>query len=247
MSFVGHAFVDWDDTIAENIRYFNQTEEANSQLIARLTGHDAAAVLRRGQELDLAVARRMGLVRESLSVAWLECYREFARTAGMKPDAEAEAALQRACQMPYEVRQELIAGAAETLTWLHQSGFEVTIWTAGDEAVQTRKIRESGLKALVHRAQVVVDKTAARLKEAVGDRDLGRCFVVGNSLHSDIRPALALGVTAVHVPAETWAYDQSRVDLTDPAYHRVERLTDLPDLLSRRFALAGRVAGAELA
>lgn len=77
----------------------------------------------------------MGLVRESLSVAWLECYREFA-AAGRAPDPATEEAIRCACQIPYEARQELLPGAAETLGRLHQLGLEITIWTAGDEAVR---------------------------------------------------------------------------------------------------------------
>jgi putative hydrolase of the HAD superfamily len=234
---VGHAFVDWDDTIAENIRYFNQVEEANAHLIARLTGTDPAVVRRRGQEIDVATARRMGLVRESLSTAWVECYLEFCAGVRMTPSVETEDAIRRACRLPYETRQELLPGAAETLGWLHESGFEVTIWTAGDPEVQKRKVRESGLAGLVHRAEVVLDKTPERLAAVIGERERGRCFVVGNSVHSDIRPALAVGVLAVHVPAETWAYDHGRLDLSDPNYRMVERITEVSPLLSDLFGV----------
>lgn len=241
MGYIGHAFVDWDDTIAENIRYFHETEATSAGLIARATGADPEAVRRRGQELDLATARRLGLVRESLSTAWLECYREFCAGAGLGPDRAVERTIFEACQFPYETRQDLLPGAAETLAWLYDSGFEVTIWTAGDSAVQRRKIRESGLSRLVHREVVVVDKTPERLRAALEERETSRCFVAGNSMHSDIRPALALGVLALHIPVETWAYDQARVDLSDSNYHRVEGITDLPRALARRFPALGEV------
>lgn len=235
VGFVGHAFVDWDDTIAENIRYFEETEEANSLLIARATGADPATVRTRGREIDLETARRMGLVKESLSTAWVACYREFALARGLAPEAETEQALVRACRYPYEVRQELRPGAAETLAWLYGNGFEVTIWTAGDHNIQLRKIRESGLTETIHRAQVVPDKTPERLREAVGDRDPARCFVVGNSIHSDIRPALAVGLLAVHVPAETWAYDHGHLDVGDPRYREVRDIRQVPSTVSAWF------------
>jgi putative hydrolase of the HAD superfamily len=238
MRFAGHAFVDWDDTVAENIRYFNMTEEANSTLIARLTGFTPDFVLKRGREHDVAVARRMGLVRDSLWTAWVECYREMCGQKGLAPDAATEEAIRRSCQMPYEVRQELLPGAPEMLAWLHERGFEVTIWTAGDQDVQSRKIAESGLAHLVHRTQIVPDKTPERLSLAMGEREPGACFVLGNSIHSDIRPALAVGVLGVHIPTETWAYDHGRLDLSDPNYHQIDRITDLPAALTSRFRLA---------
>jgi putative hydrolase of the HAD superfamily len=238
MRFAGHAFVDWDDTIAENIRYFREAEARAARLIAERTGADLAAVAKRGAELDVEVARRIGLVKESLATAWVACYREFCAQSGVPVDPAVEAELTRTCAWPYEVRQELLPGGPETLQWLHANGFEVTIWTAGEEAVQGRKIRESGLSPWVHRQAIVLEKSPERLREYLGDRDPARCFVVGNSAHSDIRPALALGIAAYHVDVDTWAYDQRKLDLNDPNYHRLERIGDLPFLLAKRFRLA---------
>lgn len=238
MRFIGHAFVDWDDTIAENIRYFNMTEDANAHLIARLTRHTYEVVRERGREVDLAVARRIGLGKESLGIAWVECYQEFCSRAGQQPDPDAIEAIRRSCRMPYEVKQELLPGAAEMLTWLHGSGFEITIWTAGDEDVQGRKIAESGLAHLAHRLAIVPDKTPERLLSAMDGRSHEACFVVGNSIHSDIRPALAVGILAVHIPTETWAYDHGRLDVNDANYRQIGEIAGLPQVLAGRFRMA---------
>jgi putative hydrolase of the HAD superfamily len=152
--FQGHAFVDWDDTVAENIRYFRETESKIAHLIAGATGFDPEVIHRRGEEIDVATARRMGLVKESLSTAWSETYREFAGRAGRMVDAGLLREIYALCQIPYTTKQEILPGAAETLIWLHHAGFEVTIWTAGEEAIQRRKVRESGLLDWVHRRTV---------------------------------------------------------------------------------------------
>lgn len=238
MSFRGHAFVDWDDTIAENIRYFREVEAQTSRLIAERTGHDQAEVARRGAELDVAVAKRMGLVKESLASAWVECYAEFAGRKGQPVDPGVVGELRRLCSIPYETRQELLPGAAETLRWLYGNGFEVTIWTAGEGSIQSRKIRESGLRPWIHREAIVLGKTPERLREYMSGRDPSRCFVVGNSAHSDIWPALAVGVAAYHVDVHTWAYDHLPVDMSNPNYYRLEQIGDLPFLLAKRFELA---------
>lgn len=238
MRFAGHAFVDWDDTIAENIRYFRETESLTARLIAERTGADCEAVAKRGAELDVLVARRIGLVKESLATAWVECYREFCALTGTAVDGAVETELTHLCSMPYEVRQELLPGGPETLQWLHANGFEITIWTAGETPIQGRKIRESGLTPFVHRQAIVLDKSPERLAEFVGERDRSRCFVVGNSAHSDIRPALALGIAAFHIDVETWAYDHRKLDHGDPNYHRIARIGDLPALVTQRFRLA---------
>ncbi len=237
--FAGYAFVDWDDTIAENIRYFNEAEEANTLLIARRTGADPAVVRQRGRELDLETAMRIGLVKDSLAIAWCACYREFCAKAGLAPDPETEEAICRISAMPYEVRQELRPDAEEMLSWLCRSGFEVTIWTAGEDSVQRRKVQDSGLNRYIHRVEVVLEKTPDRLRRAIGDRDPSLCFVVGNSIRSDILPALSLGIPAYHIPTETWAYDHGDVNMTDPNYHRVDRLLGVLEAVAQRFRMVG--------
>jgi putative hydrolase of the HAD superfamily len=236
--FRGHAFVDWDDTVAENIRYFRETEWRLSQLIAAASGFDAATVHQRGEELDVAVARRMGLVKESFSTAWTECYHEFIQRAGRPADVGILREIYQLCQIPYEIDQEILPGAAETLTWLHAIGFEVTIWTAGEEAIQKRKVQKSGLGAWIHRVEVTTVKSPERLLEAIGGRDRSRTFVVGNSAHSDIQPALALDLPAFHIAVETWGYDKAKVDLSHPRYTRIQSLAELPKRLEERFEIA---------
>lgn len=234
--FRGHAFVDWDDTVAENIRYFRETELQLSSLIAAVSGFDPAEIHHRGEEIDVTTARRMGLVKESFSTAWTECYQEFINRAGVVADVGLLREIYQLCQIPYEIPQELLPGAAETLTWLQAIGFEVTIWTAGDDLVQRRKVERSGLLNSIHRVEVTMVKSPERLAGALGARDRARSFVVGNSAHSDIQPALALGLPAFHIAVETWGYDQARVDPDDPNYTRIESLAELPKRFEARFS-----------
>lgn len=61
--------------------------------------------------------------------------------------------------------------------------------------------------------------------------------MVGNSASSDVLPALAAGVLAVHVPAaDTWEYDHGDVDHRHPLYVRVEQIGAVPGVLAPRFA-----------
>lgn len=238
MRFRGHAFIDWDDTVAENIRYFRQAEEEVSRQIAGCTGLDALEIRQRGEQIDVSTARRLGLVKDAFGIAWVDCYREFCQRANLSPDPAVESEIRQACLFPFEVKQELLPGAADALRWLRDSGFEVTIWTAGEQSIQQRKVQESGLETLVHQVVVVPDKDPVRLRHALAHRLPEHSFVVGNSLHSDIRPALALGVLALHVAKETWAYDQEQLDLNTPTYRQVAHIGEVPPLLAKRFDLA---------
>jgi putative hydrolase of the HAD superfamily len=59
--------------------------------------------------------------------------------------------------------------------------------------------------------------------------------MVGNSLRSDILPALEAGGHAVYVPYEmSWIHERvSDEALADVQFHRIAHMRELPELLQR--------------
>lgn len=228
----GFAFVDWDDTLGENMRYFREAERINALRLGALLGLPLEAVARHGAANDVKVAQAMGLGRDSFPTAWIRTYHELCAQTGARPDAKVEEELVQTCATAYDYPIRLLDGAETFLRWLRHEGYEVTIWTAGSHEVQERKINESGLGHLIDRRQVVLRKTPATLAAALAGRAPDRTFVVGNSLHSDVAPALAIGVLALHLDGESWGLDQVDVDRSHPLYRRVTHLQDVPPILA---------------
>ncbi len=57
-------------------------------------------------------------------------------------------------------------------------------------------------------------------------------MMVGNSLKSDVLPALAAGAWAVHIPHElTWALEHAEETVGAPRYRRLARLSALDELV----------------
>lgn len=230
----GFAFVDWDDTLGENMRYFREAEASNAASVARVLGLPVEQVAQRGAENDVKIASTKGLGRDSFPSAWLTTYRELAREAGRPVQSSVEEELVRTCATAYDYPIRLLDGAAEFLRWLRDERYEVTIWTAGSPEVQNRKIDESGLGPLIDRRCAVLKKTPPALMQALEDRAPDHSFVVGNSLHSDVAPALAVGVLAIHLDGESWGLDQVEVDRAHPLYRRIEHLREVPPLLAEK-------------
>lgn len=227
-----HAFIDWDDTLAENIGFFRQAIEAMVDLISRELGLEPHVVAETGNRLDLEIARTMGLTRQSFPTAWSACYRELCRRVGREPDPGVLRQVRAHADWAYEQPQRLLDGAEPLLRWCRQEGFEVVIWTAGDPEVQRAKVVRSGLARLVDAVYTVSRKTPATLREHLDGRPSHLTVVVGNSLSSDVQPALANGVWAVHVPADTWEYDHAPVNVAHPLYRQAGSLREVPVLLA---------------
>lgn len=237
--FQGHVFIDWDDTIARNIHLFHEADRRNGLFLAQLFGVPAEDIRSEAAALDLKISRQVGLGRDSYPTAWVTCYDQFCAKTGRRPREDERARVWAMANWAYEQPQPLVEGAAEALAALRRDGYELILWTAGDPEVQRRKVEESGLAGAFHRQSVVSKKDAPGLVLLIGERDPARCVVVGNSAASDIRPALQAGILALHIPAETWAFDEAELDMANPNYVRLESIQMVPPTLRQRLPLAG--------
>ena len=130
---------------------------------------------------------------------------------------------------------ELLPEVRETLEALSDR-YPLIMITKGDLFDQERKLAESGLGELFDAVEIVSEKTAetyARVFARHGDGP-ERAVMVGNSLKSDVVPAIRAGAWGVHVPHElTWALEHEDAPEDAPRFRRLDRLGGLPDLLDR--------------
>ncbi len=107
--------------------------------------------------------------------------------------------------------------------------------TKGDLFDQERKLAQSGLGELFDAVEIVSDKTPAtydRIFTRYGDGP-ARAMMVGNSMKSDVLPALAAGSWGVYVPHElNWVLEHADDPVDEPRFRRLANLSELIDLLT---------------
>lgn len=92
--------------------------------------------------------------------------------------------------------------------------YRLAIITSGERWVQERRLEAFKFRKRFSRI-VIVDRKSPKvfddfcLEERV-DRD--QSWVVGDSLRSDIKPAIKVGLRAVHFEAANWAYESIQKD-----------------------------------
>ncbi|MGJ8625300.1 MAG: HAD family hydrolase [Yoonia sp.] len=110
---------------------------------------------------------------------------------------------------------------------------EVILITKGDLIDQERKLAQSGLGDLFDAVEIVSDKTPDVYARIFARRDTAHQMMVGNSLKSDVIPAIAAGAWGVHVPFKlTWAYEQADAPVTHRHFRQIASLSELPALLT---------------
>jgi putative hydrolase of the HAD superfamily len=125
---------------------------------------------------------------------------------------------------------ETLPHARDTLECL-AGRYRLVLITKGDLFDQERKLAQSGLGDFFAAVEIVSDKTAAtyqRIFTRLGDGP-SRGMMVGNSLKSDIVPAILAGSWGVHIPHPlTWVLEDDEVPARHPRFKHLAHLGELP-------------------
>jgi putative hydrolase of the HAD superfamily len=138
--------------------------------------------------------------------------------------------------------RELLSHPVETMPHVRDTlealagKYLLVMITKGDLFDQERKLAQSGLGDFFDAIEIVSDKTAVtyrRIFAKVGDGP-ERAMMVGNSLKSDIVPAIAAGSYGVFVPHElTWVLEHVDEPKEAPRFRKIDHLGELRDLIDR--------------
>ena len=220
---------DADDTLWQNERYYRLTEERFTEL---LTDHAENADI---STTLLAAERRnlqfYGFGIKGFTLSMIETALEV--TGGTVSTAVISEIL--------AIGRQLLRHPIETLTGVHEtlealaSSYRLILITKGDLFDQERKLAQSGLGDFFNAIEIVSDKNAdtyTRIFSRHGDGP-EQAMMVGNSLKSDVIPALAAGAWGIFVPHPlTWAHEHAEPPVAEPRFRELTDLLGLPALIT---------------
>ncbi|MES2665119.1 MAG: HAD family hydrolase [Pseudomonadota bacterium] len=221
---------DADDTLWHNETFFRLTQD---RLAALLADHGATDhVHDRLLEAERRNIGTYGFGVKGFTLSMIETAIEV--TEGRVPSsviAEIMAAGREMLAHPID----LLPHVRATVTAL-AAQFRVIVITKGDLLDQERKVAQSGLGDLFSAVEIVSDKTPATYTRIFARHGTGadQALMVGNSMKSDVIPALDAGAFAVHVPhGPGWALEEATAPVGHPRYHSLADLGALPGLVAR--------------
>lgn len=219
---------DADDTLWQNEQFFRMTEKHFAALLADHVGeaHISARLLE-AEKRNLAV---YGFGIKGFTLSMIETAIEI--TEGRVPASVISGILDAGREM-LSHPIELLPHARETVEKL-AGAYRLVLITKGDLFDQERKLAGSGLGELFDAIEIVSDKNAAtyaRLFSRHGD-GAGKSMMVGNSLKSDVVPAIEAGGWGIHVPHElTWVLEHVEAPVAEPRFRQISDLGQLPGLV----------------
>jgi putative hydrolase of the HAD superfamily len=223
--------LDADDTLWHNESLFTATQTRFRELLAPY--HDIEHIDRRLYETETRNLRHFGYGVKGFTLSMIETAIELteARIGG----AEIRQILDLGREM-LSAPVELLDGVAETVETLAES-YRLVLVTKGDLFDQESKLARSRVGDRFSAVEIVSEKDA-RTYAAVMARqrvEPARFVMVGNSLRSDVLPALEAGGAAVYIPYHvTWAHEHvDDAALAGKVFAQLESIRDLPAWLAR--------------
>ena len=221
---------DADDTLWHNEQFYRLTEKQFTELLADHADHDHLSErLLEAERRNIAL---YGFGIKGFTLSMIETAIEV--SDGRAPASVIKAILDAGRDlMRHPV--EPLAHARETLETLAGT-YRLVLITKGDLFDQERKLAQSGLGDFFDAVEIVSDKqreTYERIFARHGD-GAARAMMVGNSLKSDVVPALEAGSYGVFVPHDlTWAYERIEPPAAAPRFREIVHLGELPGLVAQ--------------
>jgi putative hydrolase of the HAD superfamily len=197
--------IDADDTLWENNIYF---ERAIAAFIGYLDHqkHTPAEVRHalNEQERETILAHGYGLT--SFARSLVAVYEQ------LSPVPVNEHKLERVRGFAHTIAEQeiqLLAGVAETVAEL-ATRHRLILMTKGDRAEQADKLSRSGLAGYFSGVEIVAEKDPFTYRAVIVRHELSAhtSWMIGNSIKSDINPALAAGLHAVFLfHKDTWVLE----------------------------------------
>lgn len=222
------AFLDADETLWKTTFLYDLASEKVAQMIVRAGDNlNFDQVLSWIDEHDVELTRKIGYSMHRFPQTLRDSVLHFLGGCELEYTALG---------VGYNVYLEKTIVRDDCLSFLvklKEQGFKTCVITAGEHAVQNKRLQEFEGLHLLDEIKIVLAKNKDILKAIVQelDADINLSFMIGDSLRSDVVPASEIGLTAIYLNVYNWsAWEIAEHNLPDKAI-TVQTLTQALDFL----------------
>lgn len=205
-------FIDADDTLWENERFFRDAEARFAELLAPHSPlEEVQSMLWEKQEENISL---FGYGSKTYMIGMTDAAIEIC--GGTLPRDTYLAIKKIITDLAFH-ELELFPGVRETLETLSER-YRLVLATKGDAVEQMAKVEASGLAPLFSAIEVMKNKEEddyLTLCAKFGIRP-SEMIMVGNSVRSDILPVIGIGGRAIYIPHEiVWVHEIAELPHSD--------------------------------
>ena len=194
------------------------------------------------RRIDVQYVSSYGVSPKRFPKSCVEAYCMLARQSAQGFNPSVATLVRDAARSVFTRTARPASEVSHILGLLHDS-FRMMLLTKGEEEIQRKRIADAGLADVFDHIAIVPEKGSREFSDvlaAVG-ASANSAWSVGNSLASDINPALSIGMRAIWIDAPVWEYERRDSQIGDGC------VVSAPDLFSAARILLQNSAAADRA
>jgi putative hydrolase of the HAD superfamily len=225
---------DGDDTLWNTERLYDAAR-AKARRVVEEAGLDGSRWEELERRIDVENVADLGFTTERFPTSCVQAHEQLSHEGGILLDSRVAARVRKAARTVFDHNPRVVYQARKTLEHLRARGQKLALLTKGDSAVQRKRIETSGLGDLFDVIEIVPVKSPEVIRDVAARLgvDAASACMVGNSVRSDILPAVEAGLQAVWINAHVWEYERAWDHLAHGDFTTLPRLADIRSLLSR--------------
>jgi len=198
-------------------------------------GFSRKEVRDRFETIDHANVPKLGFSKRRFPQSMFETYRALCFEHAKHFDRSIARRARAIGTRVFDVSPRILRGVNETLSKLRAQGVRLVLATKGDSALQRHRIKQSGLRHYFDRVYIFPRKGTTEFKRILGAERLDHSisWSIGNSIKSDINPALAAGINAIWIPRKTWVYEDEE-PVANARLCMARSIREVPGIIFRR-------------
>ncbi|PEL09807.1 HAD family hydrolase [Bacillus sp. AFS017336] len=216
---------DLDDTLIQTQAAFRQNIDLCADLVYEVLGgkviiNDIKEIF---NTIDLELIKELGFSKKRYPFAWASTLEFFIEKHNIEVSSTAIEQLQSLAKMIFQENVPLQSDTFIIEEFAnHKDVASMTILTLGEKDVQTKRVMDTGLVQYFDEVIITQKKDINIYLEL--NKKLSNPVMIGNSLRSDIVPAIDAGMKAIHIIRDSWSYDEIEHN------HRIDSIQSLDEL-----------------
>ena len=223
----GLLIFDFDDTLVSTNSVFDQSKSTFRKIITDLE-LDVPNLLEIVNNYDKQLVKEKGFINKCFPLSLVKTYHHCCSHHGRSLLPEIESRIWNVGHWVFEQPLQVKDGVQEVLHLL-QRHYLLVLLTKGETEHQTNKVKESGLDKFFEEIFVVDNKDVLLFQKMVQQfgMESSKTWSIGNSIKSDINPALMAGINAMLVNAPTWDFEIDTLISPVPELRHIRELLPL--------------------
>lgn len=234
-------FFDADDTLWDIENHYRDAIKSIAEKISGQFNLDLTYAINKLQESNIETTKEMGYTRHTFPTAVVRAFVSIANEHDKMITSNDILSIYISADQIHDQIPELKTGVESTISTFNRNGYVCKIITLGDQVTQSAKIYRSGIWEYIRESIIVPEKNIETYKNIAKEYNQP-LIMIGNSMSSDINPALQAGWYTIHIPADTWELDNADlVEHKEGKFYRVENIKEVIDIVESIYGGAERV------